>query len=129
MHNRVLKIGDFGLAAKLDYHSEKKKTICGTPNYLAPEFLEGNNEHGFKADVWSLGVLTYTISIGKAPFATSEVKKKYCLHIDVNYHSKKEIASVSLGIYLKISIIESIKYFIFFYYLLIFTCELCSKYK
>ena len=31
-----LKIGDFGLAAKLEYSSEKRKTICGTPNYLAP---------------------------------------------------------------------------------------------
>ena len=31
-----VKIGDFGLAAKVDYVGEKRKTICGTPNYLAP---------------------------------------------------------------------------------------------
>ena len=31
-----IKIGDFGLAAKLESHSDKRKTICGTPNYLAP---------------------------------------------------------------------------------------------
>lgn len=31
-----VKIGDFGLAAKLEFNSEKRKTICGTPNYLAP---------------------------------------------------------------------------------------------
>ena len=72
-----VKVGDFGLASKLDHSKDKRKTICGTPNYLAPEFLEGNNEHSFGVDVWSLGVLAYTISIGKAPFATSEVKKTY----------------------------------------------------
>ena len=37
--NMEVKIGDFGLAAKLEYNSEKKKTICGTPNYIAPEIL------------------------------------------------------------------------------------------
>ena len=32
-----VKLGDFGLAAKLDFDGEKKRTICGTPNYIAPE--------------------------------------------------------------------------------------------
>ena len=36
-----VKLGDFGLAAKLDFDGEKKRTICGTPNYIAPEVLEG----------------------------------------------------------------------------------------
>jgi len=31
-----IKIGDFGLATKLEYPSEKRKTVCGTPNYIAP---------------------------------------------------------------------------------------------
>lgn len=34
-----IKLGDFGLAAKLDFDSEKRHTVCGTPNYLAPEVL------------------------------------------------------------------------------------------
>jgi polo-like kinase 1 len=34
--NMTIKIGDFGLATKIDYSGEKKKTICGTPNYIAP---------------------------------------------------------------------------------------------
>jgi len=35
-----IKVGDFGLAAKLAYEGERKKTICGTPNYIAPEILD-----------------------------------------------------------------------------------------
>lgn len=32
-----IKIGDFGLATLVDFTGEKKKTLCGTPNYIAPE--------------------------------------------------------------------------------------------
>ena len=32
-----IKIGDFGLATKVDFEGERKKTLCGTPNYIAPE--------------------------------------------------------------------------------------------
>ena len=32
-----LKIGDFGLACKLQFDGERKRTLCGTPNYIAPE--------------------------------------------------------------------------------------------
>ena len=32
-----IKIGDFGLATMVEYDGEKKKTLCGTPNYVAPE--------------------------------------------------------------------------------------------
>ena len=31
-----MKVGDLGLAAKLEYHEERKRTMCGTPNYIAP---------------------------------------------------------------------------------------------
>lgn len=32
-----VKMGDFGLACKLAYDGERKRTLCGTPNYIAPE--------------------------------------------------------------------------------------------
>jgi len=35
-----LKIGDFGLATTVKYYGERKYTVCGTPNYIAPEILE-----------------------------------------------------------------------------------------
>lgn len=37
----MLQVGDFGLACQLSYEGERKTTICGTPNYIAPEVLAG----------------------------------------------------------------------------------------
>lgn len=72
-----IKIGDFGLASKLEFDGERKRTICGTPNYIAPEVLDGKQGHSYEVDVWSLGVITYTLLIGKPPFETSDVKTTY----------------------------------------------------
>jgi polo-like kinase 1 len=72
-----IKVGDFGLATKLDFDGEKKRTICGTPNYIAPEVIEGKVGHSYEVDIWSLGVVIYTLIIGKPPFETSNVKKTY----------------------------------------------------
>lgn len=35
-----LKVGDFGLANTLASPHEKRKTVCGTPNYIAPEIID-----------------------------------------------------------------------------------------
>ena len=70
-----IKLGDFGLATKLEFDGEKKRTICGTPNYIAPEILEGKNGHSYEVDVWSIGVIIYTLLIGKPPFETPEYFK------------------------------------------------------
>lgn len=72
-----IKLGDFGLATKLEFEGEKKRTICGTPNYIAPEILEGKTGHSYEVDIWSLGVIIYTLLIGKPPFETPDVKTTY----------------------------------------------------
>ena len=46
-----IKMGDFGLAAKLEFEGEKKRTICGTPNYIAPEILDGRCGHSYEVDI------------------------------------------------------------------------------
>jgi len=72
-----VKIGDFGLATRLTHVTERKKTICGTPNYIAPEILEGKDGHSFPVDIWSAGVVLYTLLIGKPPFESKDVKSTY----------------------------------------------------
>jgi len=72
-----VKVGDFGLATKLEFDGEKKRTICGTPNYIAPEILDGKVGHSCEVDVWSIGVIMYTMLVGKPPFETPDVKTTY----------------------------------------------------
>jgi polo-like kinase 1 len=75
--NIDLKVGDFGLATQLVHPEERKRTLCGTPNYIAPEILENHNGHSFEVDIWSLGVIMYTLLIGRPPFETSSVRSTY----------------------------------------------------
>ena len=69
-HDMNLKIGDFGLAAVLvskdeyeglyAYAKSRRTTLCGTPNYIAPEILEkGKGGHDHKVDLWAIGVILY----------------------------------------------------------------------
>ena len=46
-----IKMGDYGLAAKLEFEGERKRTICGTPNYIAPEILDGRTGHSYEVDI------------------------------------------------------------------------------
>ncbi|RYG61078.1 hypothetical protein EON64_18850, partial [archaeon] len=72
-----VKVGDFGLAARLTYETERKKTVCGTPNYIAPEILRSETGHSFEVDIWSTGVILYTLLVGKPPFQCKDVKTTY----------------------------------------------------
>lgn len=76
--NWDIKMGDFGLAAKLEDHNERKRTVCGTPNYIAPEILENSKSgHSYQVDVWSLGVILYTMLVGRPPYESRDVKSTY----------------------------------------------------
>jgi polo-like kinase 1 len=91
-----IKIGDFGLAAKMEFEGERKRTVCGTPNYIAPEILESKNGHSYEVDIWSLGVILYTLLIGKPPFETSDVKTTY-RRIRMNAYSFPDHIPISSG--------------------------------
>ena len=84
-----LKLGDFGLAAKLEYDGQRRRTVCGTPNYIAPEVLEKKNGHSYEVDIWSLGVVMYTMLFGRPPFETADVKLTY-KRIKMNSYSFPE---------------------------------------
>ncbi|XP_026684516.1 serine/threonine-protein kinase polo-like, partial [Diaphorina citri] len=61
-----------------------KNTLCGTPNYIAPEILNKNG-HSFEVDVWSIGCIMYTLLVGKPPFETSTLKETYSRIKKVEY--------------------------------------------
>ncbi|KXS13405.1 Pkinase-domain-containing protein [Gonapodya prolifera JEL478] len=67
-----VKIGDFGLAARLDHPTAEQRTLCGTPNYISPEILS-RRPYGLSSDAWSLGCLFATLLTGRPPFETSRV--------------------------------------------------------
>ena len=74
----VIKLGDFGLATLVYGENDRKRTICGTPNYIAPEILSGGEKgHSYEVDIWSFGVIMYTILVGHPPFQRQEVKEIY----------------------------------------------------
>jgi cGMP-dependent protein kinase len=60
------KITDFGFAKVLN-ESGKTFTLCGTPDYLAPEVLNGSG-HDTAVDCWTLGVLVYEMIASYPPF-------------------------------------------------------------
>ncbi|ORX92543.1 Pkinase-domain-containing protein [Basidiobolus meristosporus CBS 931.73] len=63
-----IKITDLGLAEFVDNNSTLT-TRCGSEEYTAPEVILGQPCNGFKADVWSLGVILYTMLVGYLPFS------------------------------------------------------------
>ena len=62
-----IKLTDFGLSKILKNPKEKSYTICGTPQYLAPEILS-NKGYDSAVDWWSLGCVFYEMLIGSYPF-------------------------------------------------------------
>lgn len=90
--NGQLKIADFGWSV----HSpnERRKTLCGTLDYLPPEMIEGRM-YDEKVDIWSLGVLCYEFLAGKPSFeSTSQLETfRRIARVDIKFplHFSEEV--------------------------------------
>jgi len=70
--NKNVKLADFGLS-NLMHDGKFLETSCGSPNYAAPEVVSGKLYAGPEVDVWSVGVILYTLLCGSLPFEDKNV--------------------------------------------------------
>ena len=90
-----LKIVDFGLAKKLE--GGKTWTLCGTPDYLAPEVIL-NEGHDWAVDYWALGVLIYEMAAGTPPFYAEDPMEVYekilSGHVSIPSHFSRGLGEI-----------------------------------
>uniref|UniRef100_A0A1A7WE64 non-specific serine/threonine protein kinase n=1 Tax=Iconisemion striatum TaxID=60296 RepID=A0A1A7WE64_9TELE len=81
-----LKIADFGWSVHAP--SLRRRTMCGTLDYLPPEMIEGHT-HSEKVDLWCIGVLCYECLVGHPPFETASHTETYkrIMKVDLSFPS------------------------------------------
>ncbi|XP_047511163.1 aurora kinase B-like isoform X1 [Pieris napi] len=81
-----LKLADFGWSVHAP--SEKRKTMCGTLDYLPPEMIN-RQVYNVSVDHWCIGVLLYEFLVGKPPFESEEENQTYAkiLAVDIKFPS------------------------------------------
>jgi len=80
-NNEIIKVADFGLSKEFD---DSMETMCGTPDYVAPEVLRGNG-YTNAVDIWSIGVVTYVMLCGSPPFYGSDDKEVFLKILQADY--------------------------------------------
>ncbi|KAM0248393.1 hypothetical protein ACHAQJ_009495 [Trichoderma viride] len=91
-----LVLADFGIAKTLDSKDETLKTMAGSFGYAAPEVM-AKKGHGKPVDMWSMGVITYTLLCGYSPFRSENLQDLLdeCTRGNVVFHERywKDVSS------------------------------------
>src|SRR3954468_6618947 len=88
-HNSSLVLADFGIAKMLESNNEMLTTMAGSFGYAAPEVMLKKG-HGKPVDMWSLGVITYTLLCGYSPFRSENLQDLIdeCNNARVIFHER-----------------------------------------
>ncbi|KAF5280641.1 hypothetical protein FQA39_LY05289 [Lamprigera yunnana] len=87
-----VKIGDFGLVARIAFDGETKKTLYGTTNYISPEILIKKG-YIFEVDVWSIRCIMYSALFGRPSFKTNSFEETYTRIIKCDYTINSNISA------------------------------------
>ena len=90
--NRNVKIIDFGLSNTYAL-GELLKTACGSPCYAAPEMIAGKSYFGHGADIWSSGIILYTMLSGHLPFEDRNANNLYKKILEDDFVIPRHISS------------------------------------
>lgn len=94
MSRFTYKIGDFGWSVHFSPIFGRRRTQCGTLDYLPPEIIEGQ-QYDKSCDIWSLGVLCYELLVGQAPFYHDLLDRTKENIVKVEYRFPKGFPSVA----------------------------------
>ena len=86
-----VKIGDFGVS-RFVKSGEVMREQCGTPAYIAPEILKGEGYIGFSPDIWSAGIVLYSMLYGSVPFKANDMNELHLLVLRGKYVLKEDIS-------------------------------------
>ncbi|XP_049857123.1 aurora kinase C-like isoform X2 [Schistocerca gregaria] len=95
-----IKMADFGWSVHAP--SNRRKTMCGTLDYLPPEMVEGK-PYDHNVDNWCIGVLCYEFLVGKPPFETDSSKKTYSLIREVKYKIPDYVSDLAKDLISKVA--------------------------
>lgn len=93
--NGNVKIADFGVSKLVKKPNEVMTEQSGTPAYIAPEILKEEGYSGFKADIWSAGVVFYAMLCGTVPFKAGCMKELHKMIIKGKYNLKEEVSDAA----------------------------------
>ncbi|KAJ9680898.1 hypothetical protein PVL29_020029 [Vitis rotundifolia] len=106
-HEGRLKIADFGWSVQ---STNKRRTMCGTLDYLAPEMVE-NKAHDYAVDNWTLGILCYEFLYGVPPFEAESQSDtfKRIMKVDLSFPSKPHVSAEAKNLISRLLVKDSSK--------------------
>ena len=107
LNNNVIKLIDFGFAVKCK-RNEYQEFFCGTLYYMPPEIVNKQKYIPFYSDIWSLGILLYTMLFGTFPFESKKESELFALinKAKLNFPNDIEVSGEVKNLLFKIIVIK-----------------------